>query len=167
MDNEILEIIRKTIPEKEVGVIREVFARCAELEGAVVRLNELEIETHNKLQAVCTVNKELESTVLDLRTQVAGFKIQKTKIHEYEKELKHKELELLKKELKLESEVPKAEAEAFKYIFNTIYRVLTVREKAQIPLVQTGFSYNPKTGNQDIPFSNTITGPSEKVTSQE
>ncbi len=115
MENEILEIIKKSLPEKETGIVRTVFEERDKLkEGNKTLRENLERATEE---------------LINFRNNEAKVKALEASNSSLQIGLKKREKEITKKENELAATIAKKEVAVFRECFNAVMKVPQVRKE--------------------------------------
>lgn len=148
MEEKIIEIIREKLTEKEVGIVKDVF---------------------NQNENLKTLLSDLEKdyAALDLRYSEALHKIGKytaietetQKLEELNKTLSEEKTKLEIEKIKLDIERARVKEDAMRYVFETVFKVPSVREKYQEIVTSYGYQNGTysATGTHQQPMEKTIT----------
>lgn len=138
MEDKILAVIRETLPEKEMGVIKKAFEERDSFKG----LYESEAED----------NKELSKELIKTNDRINELELRESSNIEKEKELTEKEKDIIKRETELEKKISDEKFNIMEKCFNTVLANTVVRKSINknVPVARDGYVSNEISTEEEV-----------------
>lgn len=135
IDQELLDLVKSKLPEKEVGAIKDIISRNEEL-----------VEANRVLNDTCEDLKESirekTLTISNLGELLSEFKSRELDIESKENELAKNLAVVAEKEKKLDVEKAQFEATVYKNTIEMLLRNTIIRKSYQKNIPTTNYDYN-------------------------
>jgi len=136
-EQKILDIIRETLPEKEVGIVRDIFNENAQLkEQNKIMKDDLD-HFHERLESASKYIKQLEDETISARQQMIE--------NERERNILEKDKKIFSEEqMKLKVDIAEAKLNSYREAMGMVFKVPEVRKNfyKTIPVEVNGYIQN-------------------------